>query len=76
MMWGSWAPHKLKLAVSGCLRNCSEATCKDIGIICADSGYELHMGGAAGMHIQGTQLLCVVKTEQQVLEYCAAIAQM
>jgi len=41
-LWGAWSPHKLKLAVSGCPRNCSEATCKDIGIVCVDSGYELH----------------------------------
>ncbi|MGH6998624.1 MAG: (2Fe-2S)-binding protein, partial [Phenylobacterium sp.] len=32
-MWGSWAPAKVKLAVSGCPRNCAEATCKDIGVI-------------------------------------------
>src|SRR3546814_4174321 len=28
--WGSWTPHKVKLAVSGCPRNCAEATVKDI----------------------------------------------
>jgi nitrite reductase (NADH) large subunit len=44
-MWGSWTPHKVKLAVSGCPRNCAEATCKDIGVVCVDSGYELHVGG-------------------------------
>ena len=31
-MWGSWTPAKVKLAVSGCPRNCAEATCKDIGV--------------------------------------------
>ncbi|MBL4870438.1 MAG: NAD(P)/FAD-dependent oxidoreductase [Robiginitomaculum sp.] len=76
ILWGAWAPHKLKLAVSGCPRNCSEATCKDIGVICVDSGYELHFGGAAGMHIQGTQVLCMVDTEAEVIEYICALTQM
>ena len=38
-MWGSWTPAKVKLGVSGCPRNCAEATCKDVGVICVDSGY-------------------------------------
>ncbi len=36
-MWGSWTPAKVKMAVSGCPRNCAEATCKDVGVICVDS---------------------------------------
>ena len=53
-MWGSWTPAKVKLGVSGCPRNCAEATCKDVGVICVDSGYEIHFAGAAGLHIKGT----------------------
>ncbi|GLQ36330.1 nitrite reductase large subunit [Amylibacter marinus] len=75
LLWGSWSPAKLKLAVSGCPRNCAESTCKDIGIICVDSGYEIHYGGAAGLHIQGTTKLGNVETEEEVLEYCAAMTQ-
>ena len=45
MTWGSWMPHKFKIAVSGCPRNCAEATIKDFGVVCVDSGYELHVGG-------------------------------
>jgi nitrite reductase (NADH) large subunit len=75
-LWGSWTPHKLKLAVSGCPRNCAEATCKDVGIVCVDSGYEIHVGGAAGLHVQATQLLCKVKTEEEAIEYCAAVIQL
>ena len=56
-MWGSWTPAKVKMGVSGCPRNCAEATCKDVGVICVDSGYEIHFAGAAGLHIKGTQLL-------------------
>ena len=59
-MWGSWTPAKVKMAVSGCPRNCAESTCKDVGVICVDSGYEIHFAGAAGLHIKGTQLLCKV----------------
>src|SRR5690606_33634693 len=51
-MWGAWTPAKLKLAVSGCPRNCAEATCKDIGVICVDSGYDIHFAGAAGLDIK------------------------
>lgn len=76
MMWGAWTPHKVKMAVSGCPRNCAEATCKDFGVVCVDSGYELHFAGAAGMHIKGTELLCTVATEDEALEYCAATVQL
>ncbi|WP_068313669.1 nitrite reductase large subunit NirB [Polycladidibacter hongkongensis] len=75
-MWGSWTPAKLKLAVSGCPRNCAEATCKDIGVICVDSGYEIHFGGAAGLEIRGTEVLCTVPTEDEALEYIVALTQM
>lgn len=75
-MWGSWTPAKLKLAVSGCPRNCSEATCKDIGVVCIDSGYEIHIGGAAGLHIRGTKILGNVSTEKEVMEVIVAVTQM
>ncbi|MEP5151467.1 nitrite reductase large subunit NirB [Planktotalea sp.] len=75
LLWGSWAPAKLKLAVSGCPRNCAESTCKDIGIVCVDSGYEILYGGAAGLHIQGTTKLGNVETEEDVLEYVGALTQ-
>ncbi len=75
-MWGSWTPAKLKLAVSGCPRNCSEATCKDIGVICVDSGYEIHFAGAAGLDIKGTEVLGMVKTEEEALEHIVALTQM
>ncbi|UWQ75478.1 nitrite reductase large subunit NirB [Leisingera sp. M658] len=74
-LWGSWTPHKLKLAVSGCPRNCAEATCKDIGVVCVDSGYEIHVGGAAGMEIKGTELLCKVESEDEAIEVISAMTQ-
>jgi nitrite reductase (NADH) large subunit len=75
-LWGSWTPAKVKLAVSGCPRNCAEATCKDIGVVCVDSGYEIHVGGAAGLHIKGTEVLAKVATETEAIEMIAAFIQL
>jgi nitrite reductase (NADH) large subunit len=74
--WGSWHPHKVKLAVSGCPRNCAEATIKDLGVVCVDSGYELHVGGNGGIKIRSTDFLCKVETEEEVIEYCCAYLQL
>jgi nitrite reductase (NADH) large subunit len=76
MTWGSWTPHKFKMAVSGCPRNCAEATIKDLGVVCVDSGYELHVGGNGGVKVRATDFLCHVETSEQVLEYCAAYMQL
>ena len=76
MSWGSWMPHKFKIAVSGCPRNCAEATIKDFGVVCVDSGYELHVGGNGGVHVRATDLLCKVATEQEAMDYCAAFIQL
>jgi nitrite reductase (NADH) large subunit len=75
-MWGSWTPAKVKMGVSGCPRNCAEATCKDVGVICVDYGYEIHFAGAAGLHIKGTQLLCKVPGEDECIEVIAALTQL
>ncbi len=75
-MWGSWTPAKVKLAVSGCPRNCAEATCKDIGVICVDSGYDIHFAGAAGLDIKGTELLGHVATETEAIEVIGALTQL
>jgi nitrite reductase (NADH) large subunit len=74
--WGSWMPHKFKIAVSGCPRNCAEATIKDFGVICVDSGYELHVGGNGGIKVRATDLLCKVSTEAEAMEHCAAFIQL
>jgi nitrite reductase (NADH) large subunit len=73
---GSWTPAKVKLGVSGCPRNCAEATVKDIGIICVESGYDIHIAGAAGLHVRGTDLLGHVTTEEEAIEYVAAVLQL
>jgi nitrite reductase (NADH) large subunit len=76
MTWGSWMPHKFKIAVSGCPRNCAEATIKDLGIICVDSGYEILVGGNGGIKLRGTDFLCKVETEDEALEVIAAFTQL
>ena len=75
-MWGSWTPAKVKLGVSGCPRNCAEATCKDVGVVCVDSGYEIHVGGAAGLHIRGTEVLTRVATEDEAVWTICALVQL
>ncbi len=75
-LWGSWTPAKVKLGVSGCPRNCAEATCKDIGVICVDSGFEIHFGGAAGLDIKGTEVLGHAGDERETIEIIAALTQL
>lgn len=75
-LWGSWTPHKFKLGVSGCPRNCAEATCKDLGVICVDSGYEISVGGAAGMDLKETEALAKVETEQDAIDLTIAFVQL
>ncbi|WP_394178236.1 nitrite reductase large subunit NirB [Yoonia maritima] len=75
-MWGAWSPHKFKLAVTGCPRNCAEATCKDLGIVCVDSGYQILVGGAAGLDLLEAQLLITVPTEEEAIEVSCAFYQL
>ncbi|MEK4248992.1 nitrite reductase large subunit NirB [Paenibacillus sp. FSL W7-1287] len=70
------APSKVKLAVSGCPRNCAEATIKDLGIVAIDGGWEIHVGGNGGVKVRATDLLCVVKTEDEVMEWSSAFLQL
>jgi nitrite reductase (NADH) large subunit len=76
MSWGAWMPHKFKLGVSGCPRNCAEATIKDFGVVAVDSGWELHVGGNGGVKVRATDFLCHVKTTDEVQDYCAAFIQL
>lgn len=76
LLWGSWTPAKVKLGVSGCPRNCAEATCKDIGVVCVDSGYQISVAGAAGMDVKETELLVTVPTEEEAMEVIAAFVQL
>jgi nitrite reductase (NADH) large subunit len=76
MCWGSWTPHKVKLAVSGCPRNCAEATIKDIGVVCVEAGYDVVVGGNGGVEVRVTDHLVRLATEEEVLEHVAAFMQL
>ena len=76
LTWGNWTPHKFKMGVSGCPRNCAEASIKDFGVVCVESGFDLLVGGNGGIELRGTDKLCHVATEAEVLEYCAAFMQL
>jgi nitrite reductase (NADH) large subunit len=54
---GLRSPHKIKLAVSGCARECAEAQGKDVGIIATERGWNLYVGGNGGMRPQHAVLL-------------------
>lgn len=76
MLFGMWAPHKVKLAVSGCPRNCAEAGIKDVGVIGLESGYELYVAGNGGIKTDVAQFFCKVQTDEEVMEYSAAFLQL
>jgi nitrite reductase (NADH) large subunit len=76
MMWGAWTPHKVKLAVSGCPRNCAEASIKDIGIVCIEAGYDILVGGNGGIELRATDKLTTVASEEEVLEHAGAFLQL
>lgn len=76
MLFDMYAPHKVKLAVSGCPRNCAEAGIKDVGVIGVDSGYELYVGGNGGIKTEVAQFLCKVGSDEEVMEYAAAFLQL
>jgi len=76
MLFDMYAPHKVKLAVSGCPRNCAEAGIKDVGVIGVDSGYELYVGGNGGIKTEVAQFLVKVRSDEEVLEYAGAFLQL
>ncbi|MGL5829415.1 MAG: nitrite reductase (NAD(P)H), partial [Angustibacter sp.] len=54
---GLRAPHKIKLGVSGCARECAEARGKDVGVIATDNGWNLYVGGNGGFTPRHAELL-------------------
>jgi len=76
MLANMWSPHKVKLAVSGCPRNCAESGIKDVGIIAVESGWELHIGGNGGMKTEVAKFLVKVRTAEEVKEYTGAFLQL
>ena len=75
-LWKMWAPHKVKLAVSGCPRNCAEVAIKDVGVLGVDSGWEIYVAGNGGIKTEVAQFLVKVKSAEEVLEYSGAFLQL
>ena len=75
-LWKMQSPHKVKLAVSGCPRNCAESGIKDVGVIGVESGWEIYVAGNGGIKTEVAQFLCKVKTADEVLEYAGAFLQL
>ncbi|HET9051663.1 MAG TPA: nitrite reductase large subunit NirB [Candidatus Dormibacteraeota bacterium] len=74
-IWGLYTPHKVKSAVTGCPRNCAEATVKDIGVMAIATGWELYVGGAAGMSVRRGDRLCTVGDADEALRSCLLFFQ-
>jgi nitrite reductase (NADH) large subunit len=62
-----YTPHKTKMAVTGCPRNCSEATVKDIGLVGQEGSWQVVVGGAAGKRVRKADLLVTVETTEEAL---------
>lgn len=75
-LWRMYAPHKVKLAVSGCPRNCAESGIKDVGVIGVDSGWEIYVAGNGGIKTEVAHFFCKLKTREEVLEYSGAFLQL
>src|SRR5665213_2088688 len=63
-----FTPHKFKMGVVGCPRNCAEATVKDLGLIGQDGSWQVVVGGAAGKSVRKADLLITAETTEQALE--------
>jgi len=66
---GLRAPHKIKMAASGCLRECAEAQGKDVGVIATQAGYNLYVCGNGGAKPAHAKLLATDLSEEMVLKY-------
>lgn len=68
-------PHKMKMGVTGCPRNCAEVLTKDFGIVCVENGYQLYFGGNGGTEVRECDSLTTVATEEEVLTMAKAYVQ-
>lgn len=67
---GIMGPAKVKLGVSGCPRNCSEATIKDFGAVAVEGGWDLYIGGNGGAHVYVAHKIAQVKDDDAVIRVC------
>ena len=72
---GLHTPAKVKSGVSGCPRNCAEATVKDIGAVAVEGGWQLRVGGAAGGTVREADVLATVPSADEVLRLATVLLQ-
>ncbi|MGI9023021.1 MAG: NAD(P)/FAD-dependent oxidoreductase, partial [Acidimicrobiales bacterium] len=73
---GLESPAKMKLAVAGCPRNCSEALVKDVGVVAIEGGrWEIYVGGAAGANVRKGDVLATVDSHDEVLRLAGRFMQ-
>ena len=72
---GLWTPAKVKIGVSGCPRNCAESEIKDIGIAGITGGWQIYVGGCAGIELKGGKLFTTVKTKGEAVDIVEAVLQ-
>lgn len=73
---GLESPAKMKLAVAGCPRNCSEALVKDVGVVAVgDDRWEVYVGGAAGASVRKGDLLATVTGRDEALRLTGTFMQ-
>jgi nitrite reductase (NADH) large subunit len=70
-----FTPHKVKMGVVGCPRNCAEATVKDIGMVGQEGSWQVVVGGAAGKSVRKADLLITVETTAEALRACELFFQ-
>jgi nitrite reductase [NAD(P)H] large subunit len=70
-----FTPHKVKMGVVGCPRNCAEATVKDIGLVGQDGSWQVVVGGAAGKSVRKADLLVTAETTEQALDAASLFFQ-
>ncbi|MCM3669138.1 nitrite reductase large subunit NirB [Mesobacillus maritimus] len=68
-------PHKVKMGVSACPRNCAESGIKDFGVVGIDGGWELYVAGNGGTDLRAGDLFATVKTKDEVIELIGAFLQ-
>ena len=66
---GLRSPHKIKMAVSGCARECAEAQSKDVGVIATEQGWNLYVCGNGGMSPRHAQLLAGDLDDETLIRY-------
>ena len=66
---GLRSPHKIKLGVSGCARECAEARGKDVGVIATENGWNLYVGGNGGLTPRHAVLLAGDLDDETLIRY-------